>query len=242
MLYFLKKTLKKKMKFDFVDKLIEDREFYEPTISCMSKFKSIKIPIVCEKCLQTSSHNDKQDDSRNTSLNSSFGYFTPSGINSSDKRLCLMYKTKKRSQSNIEIGDAKIEKNSINLPKIKKQKYEIEARKSTKEAKKKLKEQELPMNEGDIRFRNTKSGLEVKRLPSKNCLITDIFKSDAFTDETQKMYMDWLKKQQEGEQLTQTNKKKNYLLEYESQLNEILKNVKKGALPYEVQLYTHPKV
>lgn len=220
------------MKLDFIDKLIEDREFHEPTISCISKFKSTKIPVICEKCIQGPLNIDKHDDTRDTSLNSSFGYFTPSSMNRDDKRLCLIYKTKKRSQSNIEIGE--VNKNRINLPKIKKQKDKNEIKKISSEAKRKQKEHETPMNEGDIRFMNTKSGIEVKRLPTKNCLITDVFKSDAFTGRTQKLYMEWLRKQQEGEVLTQTNKKKNFLLEYETQLNDVLKNVKKGALSYEV--------
>jgi hypothetical protein len=97
--------------------------------------------------------------------------------------------------------------------------------------KKKQEKEETPMVEGDIRYKYTKSGLEVKRLNSKNSLILDIFTPEVCKDNSDKSYSEWINRQKEDENRKQQKFPSKM---YEKQLAEALQNFKKGPLTYEV--------
>lgn len=89
---------------------------------------------------------------------------------------------------------------------------------------------EPPMSEGDIRYTYDQNGLEIKRLSSKNWMVIDIFKQDVCRDQNEKSYADWLSRQKEDEDRM---KQKFPSKVYEKQLQDALKNYKKGPLTYQ---------
>ena len=97
--------------------------------------------------------------------------------------------------------------------------------------KKTIEKAEPPMVEGDIRYKYTKSGLEVKRLNSKNSLILDIFTPEVCRDNSDKSYSEWINRQKEDDNRKQQKFPSKI---YEKQLAEALQNFKKGSLTYEV--------
>lgn len=91
---------------------------------------------------------------------------------------------------------------------------------------------EQKMIEGETRYTYTSNGLEIKRLISKNWLTVDILKADVCKDQNEKQQIEWVKRQREEEE---ERMKQNFPSQtYEKKLKEIKKNIKKGALPYEV--------
>jgi hypothetical protein len=90
--------------------------------------------------------------------------------------------------------------------------------------------EDSPMSEGDVRYKYDQNGLEIKRLSSKNWMVIDIFKLDVCKDQNEKSYAEMLSRQKENEDRM---KQKFPSKVYEKQLEETLKNYKKGSLTYQ---------
>ena len=313
---FVRKTLEE-LQYEYITSLIEDRDFHQPTISYLAKCNQIKLPIICDKCLEaiTSRNDDYETDGENyyypnndlavcTHVNEEetlkpvvgnyLSYLSPCGTCEYNKKLCILYNSRKSASSSSYVETANgspspsllLKRNppdlrsnlqsSLSMKSNTKSDYYTRPTKHvkianpperpqtatstqsskqmsasrlssssstkqnytslnsatiTKKSEKKVQgTQDPPMIEGDIRYKFTKSGLEVKRLNSKNSLILDIFTPDVCKDNSDKSYSEWINRQKEDEDRKQQKFPSKI---YEKQLEEALRNFKKGPLTYE---------
>lgn len=144
--------------------------------------------------------------------------------------------TPKATEAKKSVTIAPQSSNKIHaIEKKPKEVYDPKAKNKGKDAKKKengdKKEAEAPMAEGDIRYGYSRNGnLEIKRLPTRNWLIMDIFTEDVCNDQSEKSYSEWITRQKEDEDRA---KQKFPSRIYEKQLKDFLSSYKKGPLTYE---------
>lgn len=333
---FVRKTAEE-LHREYIESLVEERDFQQPTISYLTKCNQIKLPILCDKCLDATTQNDEIETVENIhdeQLNQIYGddntadmdylkpvvgtylsYLTPCGTCEFNKKLCILYNKHRKSISSStnssphssnqstpmlssmgqplkfsprkNIASAPPKKSSPmathddikenvnayeNLPKSGKHVQIASNERATsvnrvassnrpklqqsqnigynnsssvnappytpvKSASRRTKstvpsnEDEGPMLVGDIRRKLTSKGLEIKRLSTKNNLIVDIYTNDVCHDQNQKVYIEWMSRQREDQDLRSQQLPSKML---EKQLQEVLASMKRGALTYDV--------
>ena len=109
----MRKTLEEEQ-YDYITSLIEDHDFNQPTISYLTKCHQIKLPILCDKCLEAITTNEdftndadnniticehlEEDDSiLKPVVGNYLSYLTPCGTCEYNKKLCILYNNRKKS-------------------------------------------------------------------------------------------------------------------------------------------------
>ncbi len=110
---FVRKTVEE-LEYDYITSLIQDRDFHQPTISYLAKSNQVKLPILCDKCLESVTNNDNYLTDENGEVicehfddeeilkpvvGNYITYLTPCGTCEYNKKLCLLYNNRKQSAS-----------------------------------------------------------------------------------------------------------------------------------------------